>query len=1465
MYKKLLLSLSLTFLIPLSVSALSVNLTADPHGSVSYGGVTGGTVIGTYVSGTRPFIRAVPDAGYTFGSWNQSLSGYSASYNAVSTSNLTAVAGFTAVTASPMTINNKCVNRILTYTTSTARPASASSAVTTAKVQIYVMEGSSFDFFVQDVSGYLASSPNLPFYYAYNAGTVGAGTYLGSNGAFVGNTSYLSMGSASLTSDVNYSCTSNPLASYQVIFTNNLPSGITATMLGAGTYKAHSKIILTASAVPNYTLDAFTGVCGNTAILSTRVSNTVSYNYNIDDLTDHCDIQAHYVFTPIASTKIYTITLTADPNGVISLNGSTGGTVTYSAFAGTSITISATPNSGYIFSNWSDAFTGQTSPYTFALDRDYNILASFKANNLVAGSSAGTIAGNVTYIADPIDGAGFLTGNGYSCSFPMTAPNACVNYQYNSDVLPTPAVTANDGWVFTGWTGNFATSTMTKFYNSTTFVVGEVSTISNPTLTAHFKYTGVSSGNVGVTFADPVSTSPTAIFDSTLTAPKFKLVCDAFYCHNEANPSPYKIDSKCVSQVITFTGNRVRSTGLGLFQNADSSHTYRLYALDGATFSYAQDTDYLYTFKSNPSNFIIQVDGKVLSAGQYSTDPNYGGVPYNTPFSGTSNSYTFRNVVPIDIQGYSCTAGQANTSTVAPFYIASAPASAFIDGYSYLPFIGSSFVNTPSYGSASSSMVTYGVNNSAIGWNFRRMQCSLFTIFIGYANNNVYCATKLSNNMPDYTKYSYMWVFTTEPIKAFYHQQSSDLNIDPDSQRTGLMVYKADQSIRIDASSTYSTSLNNYSNSILGIYASSSKKAGVDNIPFYATRINLNSCDYYSSARGFYNGNAPVSCLDILTVRDPNNSGLAGTVGLYGEAGFVNALNPTRNNGYFIDASSSDFTSRDVLFYGALLTSNGRWSISSFDDPHSKLNSLLDYVSNPDDVNQDVLQGSTSTVSFYTATSTTDGYYDAPVYHATSTTLATSTGGVITTDGTNWIHTFRSGTSTFSSVAGLTVKILVQGAGGGGGSSDTTSISGGGGGGRTEYNASYALTTSSITVVVGATSTADQTGAGSSFGSDFIASGGGGGAGSNSSHLNGYDGASGGGGGSNTGVGGDGTTSADNDGGNGGTACGGGGGGSGGDGGNCPSNFNGGAGGAGTSNSISGTSVVYGAGGGGAGYTGGSGGAGGTNAGSGVITFGATGGNAVANTGAGGGGGGYSGGAGGTGASGIVIVAYATTSTVSVDGYYDAPVYHPTSTINGFFTDTITYTPNASSTYTFTNQGHLYSFSVDSYSALLDTTIGVNSLASFTNDIYSRYDISLCYTSAVDFFDTGVIFCSVRNIFVKFMIFLFIPDSNQMKYFSDGLTNQIKKNGSPLSLAFSVPLRFANYGNLSWNPNSSTSPQLTLQLTSATSSRVVFTPANATQTALFTASDYSIYKFIDPIMSMILAVIVSMALFSLFS
>ena len=293
-------------------------------------------------------------------------------------------------------------------------------------------------------------------------------------------------------------------------------------------------------------------------------------------------------------------------------------------------------------------------------------------------------------------------------------------------------------------------------------------------------------------------------------------------------------------------------------------------------------------------------------------------------------------------------------------------------------------------------------------------------------------------------------------------------------------------------------------------------------------------------------------------------------------------------------------------------------------------------------------------------------------------------GGIVTTSGSNVIHTFNT-SGTLTSLSSLTASYLIVAGGGG-----TTGTRGGGGGGGGMLAGSGLTidTNSNYVVVVGAggaggagnidTPTSSQDGTGSSFSAyNTSATGGGSGGGAQVSGRNGGSGGGGGASSTTAGSGGTGNTpsTTPSQGTNGGTAVayslgsygaggGGGGGGSSGVAGSSASGTTAGNGGNGTQSSISGTATYYAGGGGGGGgnaanSSGGSGGGGAGAYGAGLPSTQVAGTNGTANLGGGGGGGSnynVTAVTQASGGSGVVIISYAGSTqqmaggTVTISG-----------------------------------------------------------------------------------------------------------------------------------------------------------------------------------------------------------------------
>lgn len=174
----------------------------------------------------------------------------------------------------------------------------------------------------------------------------------------------------------------------------------------SGSYASLENNQYTAVATPNvgYTFTNWTEG-------STVVSTNTSYSFDVSN--DHT-LQANFTI------NTYTITVAANPTGYGTVAG--GGTYNY----GTEVTLTATPNTGYDFVNWTlngVAVSGEDQ-YTITVSDNANYVANFEIINYT-----------ISAIANPEEG-GTITGVG--------------TYTYGANVTLT--ATANEGYAFTNWT-----------------------------------------------------------------------------------------------------------------------------------------------------------------------------------------------------------------------------------------------------------------------------------------------------------------------------------------------------------------------------------------------------------------------------------------------------------------------------------------------------------------------------------------------------------------------------------------------------------------------------------------------------------------------------------------------------------------------------------------------------------------------------------------------------------------------------------------------------------------------------------------------------------------------------------------------------------------------------------------------------------------------------------------------------
>ena len=217
---------------------------------------------------------------------------------------------------------------------------------------------------------------------------------------------------------------------YNVTVSANPTNGGTVT--GGGTYNQGQSCTVTASANAGFT---FTNWTENGNVVSTQASYTFTVNNNRN-------LVANFQAQP----QNFTISVSANPTN--------GGTVTGGGTyqQGQSCTVSATANSGFTFTNWTENgnVVSTNANYTFTVTGNRTLVANFTVQSYTISVSAnpvlgGTVSGGGTY------------QQGQSC---------------------TVSATANTGYTFTNWTENGNVVSTNANY---TFAV-----TSNRTLVANF-------------------------------------------------------------------------------------------------------------------------------------------------------------------------------------------------------------------------------------------------------------------------------------------------------------------------------------------------------------------------------------------------------------------------------------------------------------------------------------------------------------------------------------------------------------------------------------------------------------------------------------------------------------------------------------------------------------------------------------------------------------------------------------------------------------------------------------------------------------------------------------------------------------------------------------------------------------------------------------------------------------------
>ena len=172
-------------------------------------------------------------------------------------------------------------------------------------------------------------------------------------------------------------------------------------------------------------------------------------------------------------TQQYTLTVVVNPQGAgtVSLNPA-GGTYT----AGTVVTLTATPNSGYVFSSWGGDLSGSQNPTSITMNSNKVVIANFTQSGGTGGGTGGGGGGTTYTLTVNVSpaGAGTVTLNPAGGTYP-------------AGTVVTLTAVANTGYTFSNWSGD-----VTGTSNPTSVTMN-----SNKTVTAVFTTSGGGGGGGG--------------------------------------------------------------------------------------------------------------------------------------------------------------------------------------------------------------------------------------------------------------------------------------------------------------------------------------------------------------------------------------------------------------------------------------------------------------------------------------------------------------------------------------------------------------------------------------------------------------------------------------------------------------------------------------------------------------------------------------------------------------------------------------------------------------------------------------------------------------------------------------------------------------------------------------------------------------------------------------------------------
>ncbi|MCK9281924.1 MAG: ice-binding family protein, partial [Melioribacteraceae bacterium] len=240
-----------------------------------------------------------------------------------------------------------------------------------------------------------------------------------------------------------------PLVKYSVALSSNPLVG--GTTSGGGSFDSGSSVTVIAIPKTGYT---FSNWIENGIIVSTDAN----YQFTI---TKNRTLVANFM-EPLVK---YSVVLSSNPL----VGGTTSGGGTFNS--GSSVTVTATPKTGYTFSNWTEngIIVSTNANYQFTIAQDRTLVANF---------TAATAQYSIALSSNPLVG-GTTSGGG----------------SFNSGTLVTVTATPNAGYTFTSWTEGITIVSSSANYTFT--ITGNKILVANFTAIGPSGPAGVDLGSAG--------------------------------------------------------------------------------------------------------------------------------------------------------------------------------------------------------------------------------------------------------------------------------------------------------------------------------------------------------------------------------------------------------------------------------------------------------------------------------------------------------------------------------------------------------------------------------------------------------------------------------------------------------------------------------------------------------------------------------------------------------------------------------------------------------------------------------------------------------------------------------------------------------------------------------------------------------------------------------------------------------